>query len=821
MGFGDMFKSLFSNQGSGYLDDLIHGGQNEIVLESDIVFKGKNASEVCLDIDGLVVDGNGYAIDANGVSGIFKVTAKNVLIKNLTFKNCSGTAISNEGELELINCTFTSNDRSIFNGNLLDCVECDFMSNSAKFSGAGIFNSGEMKISAGNFTGNSAKEFGGAIYNSGKIELDGCNFEANQSLEGGIRNYGEIRAVGCTFSKNTSIREGGAIYNSGTLSVEGGSFLHNSSKTGGAIYNMGKLEIEGDCCFTRNTAFKSGGAISNMNNASFDGISIVGNDAYDGGNAILNRGELVVRNAVISGNSSAAVLNLEGSAKIHDSKFLNSTSCDDVIVNEDFLQIFDTSFKDNESKLIISNRSKSRMGIFNANFEYNNILESAIFNEGKSLNIKGAKFNANTLGEGARNILNKSKMNLSGISIDSREKTIHTEKQSVIVLKDASEIMDVIEGEGRVEILEYKGDKFNFTRLDEMIHGSKSKEITLKDNVTMEDGEILFYEGGIDLDIDGLVIDGDGRIIDGSGASRIFIVTGNDITLKNITFKNGCNHYDYDNKLNSHGGALRINSGVRINLINCIFEGNTSEQDGGAICAYRKGKLNLEKCTFNKNHGISGGALYSESDVELDGCILSKNSANSGGAFYNRKNAIISNCTFSENETQHEDEPTSLYFDGGGAICNEGTLAVAGSSISQNYAVRGGSIYNAGNLNADDDCDFSQNTAKMEGGAIYNAGEATFESCVFNANTAVIYDGPRQHYTVSTDEGTVHSGDGFFKFYISMGGAIYSKSNMAISKCRFLENTAEEGAAIWTGEDIGDLPDCTFENNHSDNVYVR
>lgn len=55
----------------------------------------------------------------------------------------------------------------------------------------------------------------------------------------------------------------------------------------------------------------------------------------------------------------------------------------------------------------------------------------------------------------------------------------------------------------------------------------------------MDEDEQLFFEGGIELDEDNLTIDGQNHVIDANNLSRIFYITGKNITLKNIIFKNG------------------------------------------------------------------------------------------------------------------------------------------------------------------------------------------------------------------------------------------------------------------------------------------
>ena len=64
-----------------YLDDLIHSGVKEIVLDSDIELDPTNERReylngIKLDVDDLTIDGNGYAIDALKSARIFYCTGK-------------------------------------------------------------------------------------------------------------------------------------------------------------------------------------------------------------------------------------------------------------------------------------------------------------------------------------------------------------------------------------------------------------------------------------------------------------------------------------------------------------------------------------------------------------------------------------------------------------------------------------------------------------------------------------------------------------------------------------------------------------------------
>ena len=70
-----------------YLDELIHSGAKEIILDSDIFLDSNEELEylkgIELDVNNIVIDGNGHTIDANGKARIFKSSSRNIMIKNI------------------------------------------------------------------------------------------------------------------------------------------------------------------------------------------------------------------------------------------------------------------------------------------------------------------------------------------------------------------------------------------------------------------------------------------------------------------------------------------------------------------------------------------------------------------------------------------------------------------------------------------------------------------------------------------------------------------------------------------------------------------
>ena len=169
-----------------YLDDLIHSGKKEIVLDSDIILEDSEESEylygIKLDLDDIVIDGNGHAIDACEKTRIFGIKGKNIIIKNITLKN-----------------------------------------GFSQLAGGAIFNDCHLTIKDSTLTKNKAKK-GGAIYNNEKNSLTIINSTLNENIAeedgGAIRNnHSKLSIRRSTMNNNTAERDGGAICHSFSYSL--------------------------------------------------------------------------------------------------------------------------------------------------------------------------------------------------------------------------------------------------------------------------------------------------------------------------------------------------------------------------------------------------------------------------------------------------------------------------------------------------------------------------------------------------------------------------------------------------------------------------
>lgn len=85
-------------------------------MDSHIVLSDDEESEykhgIKLDVDNLIIDGNGHSIDGINKTRIFNINSK-VTIKNLTLKSGydidGGAIYIQDGDVEITNCQFQKN----------------------------------------------------------------------------------------------------------------------------------------------------------------------------------------------------------------------------------------------------------------------------------------------------------------------------------------------------------------------------------------------------------------------------------------------------------------------------------------------------------------------------------------------------------------------------------------------------------------------------------------------------------------------------------------------------------------------------------------
>ncbi len=187
------------------------------------------------------------------------------------------------------------------------------------------------------------------------------------------------------------------------------------------------------------------------------------------------------------------------------------------------------------------------------------------------------------------------------------------------------------------------------------------------------------YKSGVLLN-KSLIINGNNHILDGAGLARIFKVTSNDVTIKDITLINGKS----DN--NAWAGAIYID-GANFCADNCTFinnkAGSTWDKNNNPVYGGGSLLINKEGCII-QNSRFSGpknyepiaggivyvnasnakilnssfkdskaytyaGAIYSSPNsynLEIIGCNFTNIEGNNGGALTLQSDATVGNCLF-------------------------------------------------------------------------------------------------------------------------------------------------------------------------------
>lgn len=872
--------SSYNQKDFTYLAEMIQGKDLEIKLENDIVLNVDNNEDeifkngIQIDRDDLTIDGDGHKIDAVGISRIFMVTAKNVLLKNITFTNGFtveyGGGIHNAGDLTIRECKFDHNTAGYQSGLFvlgrggaaynagganLRIENSLFTSNESTEGDAGaIFNEGDLSIDESTFTGNEAKSSGGAIHNNeAALTLTGSKLNDNTSNSGGAISGEEsvLDISNSELSANKAKHNGG-----GAISIKNGKLTVVTTKltknvllgeyySGGAINNIeGEVNIT-DSIISENSAKENeAGAINNDDGKiAIMQSTIKGNTAKTCGGAIRNtgmKGEITIKDSKINENVAGynpygIIFNDEGIIKIFNSQISDNHAKENLILNNDTLQIYNSSIGLNQSENIIENEGEqSNLGIFNGNFTENEVKKSLIFNNGKSCTVDKTSFKANVSHEHSNIIINNGEFTLVGPKINDKENRILNRKY-MLIKKSTPNLESMVHGNGTLEIdAEFvpQDETFDFGYLDRLIHESDDGQIVLDRDISFENYERDFYEGGVELDIDNLVIDGNGKTIDAKDKTRIFTIIGNNITLKNITFKNGRSHRNLNNPFNNHGGAIKVNNHSKLIIDNCKFMDNTSEEHGGVIYV-RGSELMISKSNMENNiANDDGGAIYND-DGKLTVTESELNSNTStkghGGALYNVKGDIkISRSSLNENIAVFRGicKAGRGKFRGGAIYHDNGILEISMSEFNENKSRYGGGAVNANDTVIIKESSFNRNFSESKGGAVYIKGEMTVSDSQFNENKTDKSGGAINHWTGTSRkiDGEIHVWRGELKIMNSIfnsnaaktGGAINNVGKMTISDTTLEYNSAieEEGGAISNSGDTI-ITDSTLINNTS------
>ena len=389
----------------------------------------------------------------------------------------------------------------------------------------------------------------------------------------------------------------------------------------------------------------------------------------------------------------------------------------------------------------------------------------------------------------------------------------------------------------------------NFTSLKNDID-SNPKSVDLTQDYVYDNNTDDQLSSGIVIDKDDFVVNGNGHTIDGSNQARIFALTGDNITLKNLNLINGnssvggavlCPGFvNFENvtfKYNTadKGAAIGCQNAtivgsmfVNNNAINGVIYSddgdlgivsssfvNSTNLTSSIIYALSEGSLSIEDCEFLNSHAKYATAIYSSKDTKIKDTVFKDLSAEftaGAVAFKGDLDVIINNTVFINTTAKKN----------GGAIFadfNDGILEINNMTVLNSSADFGGAICQLGGYLIIDDSVFTGNTALYDGGAIYSSyANFALQDCLVSGNKVLSpgYSNGGGVYLDMSEDASIT--DTIFENNAVNGLYCYD-SNLNMSDCIFKSN----GEAIHCVFSYYEINNVTLGNdtvNLNDTNYV-
>lgn len=229
-------------------------------------------------------------------------------------------------------------------------------------------------------------------------------------------------------------------------------------------------------------------------------------------------------------------------------------------------------------------------------------------------------------------------------------------------------------------------------------------------------------------------------LLSGGNQSRVFFINANaNLTLNNLTLRDGNAVGANNASLNNFGGAIANNGGA-LTVTNSIIGNNStggSAGSGGGIYTQGGSVAIVNSQIVSNTAGDFGGGLANDGGaVTVTNSIFGGNTATNadGGGIdnYTSSRLTIFNCTVSNNSAAQI---------GGGIANDNGTVNIYNSTVSGNTAngaIGGGGIDNSGNLklvNVTIAFNRAASADAANGGGIWSGGATSLRNTIIAANT--------------------------------------------------------------------------------------
>lgn len=542
-----------------------------------------------------------------------------------------------------------------------------------------------LRISGGNPASDTAFPSGGGIYNSGTLMLDGCVISNNTAPDAGgaIRSSGELLLTECRIAGNHAGAIGGGIFSQGTTRLDASTIADNSAGgCGGGLACQGpfagswmmldRSTVSGNTSGACGGGYSGIGGYKQYGNLHALNSTFAKNHAAGTGGAVFGNGPVMLQHCTISANTS-----------LDPQAGSGGVSADDAVIENS----------------IVAGNTPDLENPSNAPTGGNFLGGTPML---KPLGPHGGPAETMPPEAGSPVI----------------DQTAGTDWQPATDQRGMARTSGSATDIGAVEIAQLVVN----TLVDEN-DGHTTGGISLRDAVagisspplemirfapSLNGGTILL--GGSPITIispSPLSIDASnlpaGISVSGNHLSPVFgVLFSGSVTMDGLTLRDaasGALHADWCNLtlrrmkfLDNHnpgvGGALSLMSfDAFANLEDCLFAGNQSDSDGGAVS--NRGNLRILNCTFSGNNSDGGGGAiwsgtYRGGYVEIRNSTFSGNQAAANGGAINAGSIQLIHSTVTGN--------TTLTGSGGGVFSEGAIIIEHGAFNTINSIIAGNSV---------------------------------------------------------------------------------------------------------------------------------
>lgn len=751
----------------------------------------------------LVINGNGTTIEGsteNAVSLFNIAEGVTVTLKNITFIHLGGiegwgpvnarSAINAKGDLNIEDCTFTSNGAGRGYG--------DF-----EYNGSIINSIGNVRIENSEFKANQV-ENSGLIYTTGVVTLVGSHFEDNvakRNTKGGLIHAGKVDLIKDSYLGWTDVvGDGGGIYieNSDSVTtIENSAFEYLTAENGkgGAIYTEGKIDSIKDSSFEVNDALVGGAiyakSIDLIEDSTLDNNGYARDNSKGGAIYLTGTSDLLINNSHIDDNLGyeGAGIYTHGGVTVLNSNLTHNAGnhytittkggaiyangdvyIENVDINYNFAKEGGAVYTNgtltikNSNNLatngLYENNLASKGGVFYAkgkvSVEDTNFQDNYAVNGGAIYTESGVDFyNSIANGSGMERRNTDGSFIYAGNDVNIENSTV----DSFIMTTSGS---GVVNTKGDISV---KNSTFTRTDMNMIDSGSKGGAI-----VALGNGE--FYNSNFTHNTakqySALYVGGTLDIYD----TLFFNNTHGSAFGEGRTIVNNTRF------LNNTGGAQLngrvIGSNSTLNITNSLVLGTTGQSGVFNGTVFAEGNLYIENCTLDHNHAYAasstGLVICTHSNATVINCEFYENAFSGqdcyGGDIYAGQNVHVLNSLFSN---------STVY---GGQGKTHGLVAYAG----QNITFINSTVDDVYSRNSEHGA-LSGNYVTVSNSNFTNILGFGTNGAAIHANVANVSDS--LFYNIDSTDNKDH------------GGAIYANNTYAYRN-NFTHCHAGEGAAIFS-----------------------